>query len=188
MKIFRSSHRFVTAGICLFGWLACAQSAEPVATAASEATSSPKLTLNDDGFFVVGFDLLASFEFATPTYDAAGADGKPQVKKGPDQIPERIKALNEKKVMVTGFMLPIKMEQGLVKEFLLVKDPMMCCYGIMPKINEWVVVRMTGKGVAPLMDIPIGFEGKLSVGELYDNGYLTGVYLLEGEKQAPKKG
>ena len=84
-------------------------------------------------------------------------------------------------------MLPVKTDKGLVTEFLLMKDPMMCCYGIMPKINEWVVVKMVGSGVAPLMDVPIGFEGKLQVGELYDNGYLTGLYLLEGEKQAAQK-
>jgi hypothetical protein len=35
--------------------------------------------------------------------------------------------------------------------------------------------------------VPISFEGKLKVGELYDNGYLTGIYLLEGEKQAELK-
>ena len=187
MKISRSSHRFIIAGIFLLGGLAWARAAEPVAKTGSEATALPKPVINDDGFLVVGFDQLASYEFTPPNYDAAAGDGKAQVKKGPDQIPESIRALNEKKVLVTGFMLPIKMDQGLVKEFLLVKDPMMCCYGIMPKINEWVVVRMTGKGVAPLMDIPIGFEGKLAVGELYDNGYLTGVYLLEGEKQAKQK-
>ena len=85
-------------------------------------------------------------------------------------------------------MLPVKMDGGLVKEFLLVKDPMMCCYGIMPKINEWVVVKMVGKGVKPLMDIPITFDGKLRVGEMYENGYLTGVYLLEGDKMAEPKG
>lgn len=151
------------------------------------AQPAPKLVVNADGFLVVGFDTLASFAFTPPTYDAMGADGKPTVKKGEDQIPERIKALHAQKVVVTGFMLPIKMDQGVVKEFLLVKDPMMCCYGIMPKINEWVVVKMTGKGVPPLMDVPISFEGKLQVGELYDNGYLTGLYLLEGEKQTTQK-
>ena len=61
-----------------------------------------------------GFDLLASFDFTPPTYDTMGADGKPTVKKGDEQIPEQIKALHAQKVVVTGFMLPIKME-GLVK-------------------------------------------------------------------------
>jgi hypothetical protein len=55
-------------------------------------------------------------------------------------------------------------------------------------LNEWVVVKMVGKGVKPLMDIPITFEGRLRVGEMYENGYLTGVYLLEGDRMAEVKG
>jgi hypothetical protein len=58
----------------------------------------------------------------------------------------------------------------------------------MPKLNEWIVVKMVGSGVKPLMDFPITFEGKLRVGEMYENGYLTGLYLLEGDRQTETKG
>jgi hypothetical protein len=139
-----------------------------------------------DGYEVVGFDRLASYTFTPPETDAANPSAPPP--SGANQIPDKIKALDQQKVAVTGFMLPVKMDGGLVKEFLLVKDPMMCCYGVMPKLNEWVVVKMVGKGVKALMDIPITFEGKLRVGEMYENGYLTGVYLLEGDKMADVKG
>ena len=139
-----------------------------------------------DGYQNVGFDKLASYTFTPPEADSTTPDAKPP--SGAAQIPDRIKALDQQKVAVTGYMLPTKMEGGLVKEFLLVKDPMMCCYGVMPKINEWVVVKMVGAGVKPLMDIPITFDGKLRVGEMYENGYLTGVYLLEGDKMAATKG
>jgi hypothetical protein len=131
-----------------------------------------------DGYEHVGFDRLAAFEYTPPETEAATKD----------QIPERIKALNQRKVAVTGFMLPTKMDKGLVKEFLLVKDAMMCCYGAMPKVNEWIVVKMNGAGVKPLMDLPITFEGKLHVGEMFENGYLTGVYLLEGDRMQAAKG
>jgi hypothetical protein len=141
---------------------------------------------NADGYETVGFDRLASYTFTPPEADAATPNAPPP--SGANQIPDRIKALDQQKVAVTGFMLPVKMDGGLVKEFLLVKDPMMCCYGVMPKLNEWVVVKMVGKGVKALMDIPITFEGKLRVGEMYENGYLTGVYLLEGDKMAEVKG
>ncbi|WP_438481005.1 DUF3299 domain-containing protein [Oleiharenicola lentus] len=133
----------------------------------------------------VSFDVLASFEYVAPEYDPASTAKPPSAA---HLIPDKVKAFNQRKVAVTGFMLPTKMEGGLVKEFLLVKDAMMCCYGAMPKVNEWVVVKMTGKGVKPLLDIPITFEGKLSVGEMYENGYLTGLYLLDGEKMGEVKG
>jgi len=180
------------AAFALFGWLAVMPlaAAEPVGTdkaAMPKATvpAAAKPVFNDDGFQVVGFEQLASFAYTPAEIDPARAT--PPATATPDQIPEKIRSLDAKKVMVTGFMLPVKMDQGLVVEFLLVKDQMMCCYGAMPKLNEWVVVKMTGKGVPPLMDMPISFDGKLKVGELYDNGYLTGIYLLEGEKQAALK-
>jgi len=134
----------------------------------------------------VGFDRLASYTFVPPEADNATPNAAPP--SGAAQIPDKIKALDQQKVAVTGFMLPVKMDGSLVKEFLLVKDPMMCCYGVMPKINEWVVVKMVGKGVKPLMDIPITFEGRLRVGEMFENGYLTGLYLLEGDRMAEVKG
>src|ERR1700712_3531357 len=138
------------------------------------------------GYEKVGFDRLASYTFTPPESDPAKPEAAPP--SGADQIPDKIKALDQQKVAVTGFMLPVKMEGGLVKEFLLVKDPMMCCYGVMPKLNEWIVVKMVGGGVKPLMDIPITFEGKLHVGEMYENGYLTGLYLLDGDRQTETKG
>src|SRR4051812_24542071 len=99
-----------------------------------------------DGYENVGFDRLASFEYTPPETEAA---------KAPNAIPDKIKSLDQRKVAVTGYMLPTKMDKGLVTKFLLVKDPMMCWYAIMPKVNEWVVVKITNAGGKPLMDLPI---------------------------------
>ena len=155
----------------LSAWLLCCG-----ALALRAAEETPKA----GGYERVGFDRLASYEFTPPESEAAAAAA--------NQIPEKIRALDQQRVAVTGFMLPVKMDKGLVTEFLLVKDPMLCCYGIMPKINEWVVVKMTTSGVKALMDVPITFEGRLRVGAMFENGYLTGVYLLEGERMAETKG
>jgi hypothetical protein len=150
-------------------WIALALAAGAQVACAEEET------------ITVGFDKLASFEFVAPPDESKA----PEAEK---QIPDPVRALDAKKVAVTGFMLPVKMNEGLVTEFLLVKDPMMCCYGVMPKVNEWVVVRMNGKGVPPLMDVPITFEGTLEVGQLYEGGYLTGLYLLKGDRRIESKG
>lgn len=152
-----------------------------VRLAAADLAATPAPTAKAPEYAPVGFDKLASFNFVPPDTDTGPAAETSA--KSNEQIPDRIKAYDQQKVAVTGFMLPVKMDGGLVKEFLLVKDPMLCCYGVMPKVTEWVVVKMTGPGVKPLMDTPITFLGKLRVGEIMENGYLTGIYLLEGEKQ-----
>lgn len=162
---------------------ACAASLSVAAQlTAADLAATPVPTAKAPEYASVGFDKLASFNFTPPDTDTGPTPAATSAKSN-EQIPDRIKAYDQQKVAVTGFMLPVKMDGGLVKEFLLVKDPMLCCYGVMPKVTEWVVVKMTGPGVKPLMDTPITFLGKLRVGEIMENGYLTGIYLLEGEKQ-----
>ncbi|MEO6873440.1 MAG: DUF3299 domain-containing protein [Opitutaceae bacterium] len=146
--------------------------------------TSPEL---DNGYLRLGFDKLASYKFVAPPFDPT-ASSKAVPPTGDDQIPATIKRWSGKKAIVTGFMLPVKMDGGLVTEFLLVKDPMLCCYGVMPNMNEWVVVKMNkGAGVKALMDVPLSFYGELTVGAMYENGYMTGVYLLNGEKMGEIK-
>ena len=75
-------------------------------------------------------------------------------------------------------MMPLKMEKGLVTEFLLMKNTLMCCYGTAPNLNELILVK-TKQGVHASMDQPISFYGELKVGATFDNGYLSGIYQLE---------
>lgn len=136
-----------------------------------------------DGHLKLGFDRLAAFKFVAPPYDPT-ADTKAKKPDANEQIPAEVKAWHGKKALVTGYMMPVKLKNGLVIEFMLVKDPQMCCYGQVPNPNEWIIVSMP-KGVRPLMDIPLSFYGELKIGANYDNGFLTGIYRLEGERMAP---
>jgi hypothetical protein len=151
-------------------------------SAAEVPSGAPEV---EQGYLRLGFDRLAGYKFTPPPFDAA-ADPKATPPTGEEQIPESVKGWSGKKAIVTGFMLPVKMDNGLVTEFLLVKDPMMCCYGTVPNMNEWVVVKMS-KGVRPLMDVPISFYGQLKVGAMFENGYMTGIYQLDGEKMGEVK-
>ena len=166
--------------------VALAQSTAPAVTSPTgteQPGSRPYEEVN--GYLKVGFERLSGFTFNPAPYDPAKPNTPPP--SAADQIPERVKQLDGKKTMLTGFMLPVKTDKGLVTEFLLMKDPMMCCYGVVPQINEWIVVHMANKGVPAMQDVPLSFFGTLRVKELYDNGYLSGIYLLEGEKMAEAK-
>ncbi len=145
------------------------------------SVSGKTLEVVDGGYVKLGFNVLASYKYVAPAFDpVATPNATPP--SGEEQIPNDIKKLDGKKAMVAGFMLPVKMENGLVKEFLLVKDQMMCCYGAIPQMNEWIVVKMPKEGVKPVMDVPVSFYGQIHVKEMYENGYMTGLYLLDGEK------
>ena len=149
------------------GWAVCllVVAAQPVAAA--------------EGYEKVGFDRLAAFQFSPPSPDLAEEGARAE---GEKQIPAEIRALDGRKTLVTGYMLPVRLANGRVTEFLLVKDPSMCCFGVVPNMNEWVVVKMKAGGVAPVMDVPVSFYGELKVGPQFENGYMVGIYELSGER------
>lgn len=134
-------------------------------------------------FLPVAFDKLACFTFEIPD-DRPSTNQVTHPAKSEEQIPAGVKALDQTKVALKGFMLPLRVEAGLVTEMLIMRDQSMCCYGTVPKINEWVSVKMTNKGVKPIMDQPVTIFGKLRVGEMRENGYLVGIYALDGAKMA----
>lgn len=151
---------------------------------ADTAQAAAAVTMLPGGFAQVGFEQLAGYaievtdELLGPvTNDLAAVSAKTDA-----LIPPAIKALNEARVAVKGFMLPLKVEGGLVTELLIMRDQSMCCYGSTPKLNEWISVKMAAKGVRPLMDQPVTLFGKLHVGEMRENGYLTGIYRMDGDK------
>lgn len=140
---------------------------------------------NDQSYLSVGFDRLASFRFET-TDDILEATGDPEeiAARTDAMIPETIRALDTKSIALKGYMLPLKVEQGRVTEFLLMRDQSMCCYGTVPEINEWVSVVATNGGLKPVIDEPVTVFGKLHVGEMRENGYLVGIYRMDGESLA----
>ncbi len=154
-----------------------------VATTNAPAALGP--VQKDGEFLIVGFDRLATFNYDIPDDAPAGtnAPSKP-VAPPKDQIPASVKAFDKQRVALKGFMLPLKVEGGLITELLVMRDQSMCCYGTVPKINEWVSVKMTGKGVKPIMDQAVTLYGKLHVGEIRENGYLVGIYQMDGERLA----
>ncbi len=132
-----------------------------------------------EGYEGVTFDKLASFPYEVPLDPVTN---RVELVKLNAQIPERIKSLDKKPVAIRGFMLPLKVENGLVTELLIMRDQSMCCFGTVPKINEWINIRMAGEGVQPIMDQPVTLMGQLQVGEVLENDYLAGIYEMEGDK------
>jgi hypothetical protein len=43
------------------------------------------------------------------------------------------------------------------------------------------------QGVEVVQDVPISFYGKLKVGAMYENGYMTGIYEMQADKMGEIK-
>ena len=132
------------------------------------------------GYWVVDFESLSSFPVEEPSAlenmntrrDDTNSDpyerGTTDMKKK-TQIPGFIQALNGQKVEVGGFMIPLITVKDRVSSFILAQSQMTCCFGIAPKLNQWIYVTMEkGETTELKMDIPITVSGTLSVGRKYD--------------------
>ena len=92
-------------------------------------------------------------------------------------MPKRIKKLDGKQVLMTGFMLPID-EVENIKEFLLVQSLWGCCYGTPPDINGVVRVVMKGSKRIDYEFEPIKIVGEFSVGPTIEDGFCVDIYQL----------
>lgn len=155
----------------------------PLAVVAPVALKSAAPDSKTETYEPAGFDRLAGFKFEVTDDIALGTgDAMTASQKISEQIPPAIKALSDKQVAITGFMLPLQVRHGQATAFLILKSQMMCCYGITPKMNEWVLVRTVGKGVKPTMDRPVTVYGIMHVGEIRENKMLAGIYRLDADK------
>ena len=131
------------------------------------------------GYLQLGFDRLAGYDFVMKEQPM---DHSLPRYTGQDQIPDVVKSWSGKKADLKGFMVPTRLEKGLVTEFLLLRDQSTCCYGANPSMNHFVVVKMA-KGVAPAGDKVVKVSGTFKVNTNYDAfGIMTGIYELAGEK------
>ncbi len=115
-----------------------------------------------DGVIEINFDFLSGFDYEK------------------DQIPNQIQILNGKKVAVSGFMLPVDFEDGKVASFILLNNQIGCCFGIMPRMNEFIYVKMRDNSRVRFMtDIPIKVFGKFEVGQ---ENVVGSLYGIQGEE------
>ena len=76
--------------------------------------------------------------------------------------PSEIKQLQNQKVKIPGFMVPLEDNQNKVTEFLLVPTPQACIHVPPPPPNQMVYVRMK-KGVESKQGAPIWVYGTFKV-------------------------
>jgi hypothetical protein len=155
--------------------LAASVCAQPPAATNTPAASSKKPEVSPADFSkLAGFTYIVS---DTPlTNQVAGKDVSDK------QIPEEVKALNLKKVVITGYMMPLREKGDKCTEFLIMRTQSSCCFGIAPAITELVSVKAAGDGVPTIMDDLVQVEGTLRVGTVREDGYIVGIYRMDDGK------
>jgi hypothetical protein len=143
----------------------------PAPRASSTLPPEPPLSIpypKEGDYYRLTFDVLADFPAGTPNMDPR-IDPRLRAKMLKVDVPDRVQVLNGQKISVVGFMIPMTMDKEGVYSFILAQSQMTCCYGMVPKFNQWIYVTMDpGKTTSQLMDVPITVFGTLSVGMKLD--------------------
>jgi hypothetical protein len=93
--------------------------------------------------------------------------------------PETIRALGEREVRMTGYLLPLATQAGRTREFLLMRTQNACCFGKMPAANEFVIVRAPAPGFLVTMDVPVSVRGILRFAPAGPQGSLTQLFRID---------
>ena len=97
-----------------------------------------------------------------------------------EEIPPEIQAWNGKQVQIHGYMNPTRFTKEGVAEFMLTAFPGACCFASIPRLNEWVVVRMPeGQSTDYAYYAPIAVQGVLEVGEEVVDDVVQSLFRLE---------
>lgn len=98
-------------------------------------------------------------------------------------LTEKIKQLDGKEIRIRGYILPSFQQTG-IKQFILVRDNMECCFGPGAMLHDCIVVEMVSPAETSFTVRPVSVEGKFSIREFKDpvNGKYLAIYHLDGRE------
>lgn len=152
------------------------------ASAKTPAAKSGEGKTGDETYTYTSWDTLGGFFYQPPDPDAEPIPGLPKPK---NEIPKSIQAMNGKKVLLQGYMVPLRTKKGEVTEFILCKFVPACCFGDTIKMNEWVHVKMQqDKSCQYVPSQTITVFGTFDVGEVKDQGVVLSIFRMTADQVA----
>jgi hypothetical protein len=96
-------------------------------------------------------------------------------------LTDKVKQLDGKAIRVRGYILPSFQQTG-IKQFVLVRDNMECCFGPGAMLHDCILVEMIPPAEATFTVRPVSVEGTFSIREVKDpvNGKHLAIYHLDG--------
>jgi hypothetical protein len=95
-------------------------------------------------------------------------------------IPSDVKAMSGAEIRLHGYMIPMDQAEHIT-QFALVPSLFSCCFGQPPQIQHTIVVNCPkGKAVSYCPD-EINVQGKLTVEEKRDDGYVISLFEMSAE-------
>ncbi|MDX2176452.1 MAG: DUF3299 domain-containing protein [Candidatus Sumerlaeia bacterium] len=153
----------------------------PVEVAAAPAAATEASGGGAAGFLKTSFRELSAFDYELPEIPETGVVAPEALSL--DRFPQPVRQLDQQRVSLEGFMIPIEVDKSLVRSFVLVPSPMFCCFGQVPKMNEWVYVEVEpGQKAKIMVDMPVTVYGNFRVGEEIEQGTVTSLFRIKAQR------
>lgn len=115
------------------------------------------------------------------TFDDIKFDLQPDVDYEKSMLTPEVTEFFEKRIRIRGWILPTLTSKG-IKEFILVRDNMECCFGPGAALYDCILVHMEEGKTATFSTLPVEVQGKFSYEEFLDwDGTTRAIYRLDGE-------
>ena len=97
-------------------------------------------------------------------------------------FPPDIIDLVDREIKMEGYVIPGKIKDGYLQDFMLVRDLQACCFGGAPRADEWIDVLMDeGTAAEYHRYLPVLVTGRFGVGGMQDStGKALGVFKMAG--------
>ena len=112
------------------------------------------------------------------TFDDLKFDIQPDAPFERSMLPQEIEDLHGQKIRIGGYILPSYSNRD-IKQFVLVRDNMECCFGPGAALYDCMLVEMEGRGVDFTVR-PIVVEGDFHVQEYVIDGRHMAIYHMQG--------
>ncbi|WP_158545320.1 DUF3299 domain-containing protein [Bremerella cremea] len=113
------------------------------------------------------------------TFDDIKFDIAPDADFERSMLPQAIEDLKKQKIRIGGFILPGYQSRD-IKQFVLVRDNMECCFGPGAALYDCILVEMSGRGVDFTVR-PVTVEGEFTIQEYKDgDDKVRAIYHLQG--------
>jgi hypothetical protein len=99
-------------------------------------------------------------------------------------LPADVSRLNGMTVRVTGYMIPMD-QSSQITRFMLVPGLWTCCYGQPPEVQHTISVECPPGQSVNYISKPVVVEGKLSVGETKEDGYVVNLFRMSCDSLQP---
>jgi len=116
------------------------------------------------------------------TFDTVKLDLKKGDKYDREILTKEVQQLDGKQIRIRGYILPSFQQTG-IKQFVLVRDNMECCFGPGALLHDCILVEMIAPATAEFTVRPVSVVGTFSIREVKgpDGNYLA-IYHLDGKQ------